>query len=189
MKIVVKTLAILLFAAMPVLTFAQQKKIPQRLELVNVDLQVGDEGSFLSTEENLEVFNMPIDGVNHYYLSVGHLGIGDDIIQFNIDPIFELFIPIGDTVAEALEYLQGLQALFKGPKNESIEIEGCLAAAFPNDKMEKVKVTYQKVLLTNLLAFSVQRGEYVRATHIPKSEFNSLVRGLKFYKKIHPKEK
>ena len=167
---------------------AQISKLPQRLELVTVDLEVGDQGSFLSTEENLEVFNMPVDGVNHYYLSVGHLGVGDDIIQFNIDPIFELFIPLGDTVAEALENLKGMQALFKGPKDESIEIEGCLAAAFPNDNLEKVTVTYQKVLLTKMLAFSVQRGEYIRATHIPKSQFNSLVTSLKFYKKIHPKE-
>ncbi|MBR5042756.1 MAG: hypothetical protein IKX67_05915 [Bacteroidales bacterium] len=168
--------------------FAQQAKIPQRLELVTVDLQVGDDDSLLSAEENLEVFNMPIDGENHYYLSVGHLGIGDDIIQFNIDPIFELFIPIGDTVAEALEYLQGLQALFNGPKNGSIETEGCLAAAFPNDNMEKVTVTYQKVLVTNLLAFSVERTGCTRATHIPKSQFNSLIRSLKIYRKLHPKE-
>lgn len=171
-----------------VAAFAQISKLPQRLELVTVDLEVGDHGSFLSTEENLEVFNMPVDGVNHYYLSVGHLGIGDDIVQFNIDPIFELFIPIGNTVAEALENLKALQALFKGAKNESIELEGCLAAAFPNDNLEKVTVTYQKVLLTKMLAFSVQRGEYIRATHIPKSQFNSLVTSLKFYKKIHPKE-
>lgn len=131
---------------------------------------------------------MPIDGENHYYLSVGHLGIGDDIIQFNIDPIFELFIPLGDTVAEAMDYLKELQSLLKGPKGKSMEIEGCLAAAFPNDKLEKVTVTYQKVLLTNLLEFKVEREGYTRATHIPKSQFNSLIRSLKFYRKLHPKE-
>lgn len=38
---------------------------------------------------------MPIDGVNHYYLSVGHLGIGGDILQINFDRIFELFLPLG----------------------------------------------------------------------------------------------
>ena len=183
-----KYFLILSLFAWSVSALAQQTKLPQRLELVTVDLELGDEGSLLGTEESLEVFNMPVDGVNHYYLSVGHLGIGDDIIQFNIDPIFELFIPIGDTVSEALEFLQGLQALFKGPKNGSTEIEGCLAAAFPNDKLEKVTVTYQKVLLTNLLAFSVEREGYTRATHIPKSQFNSLVKSLKFYRKLHPKE-
>ncbi|MBR5018409.1 MAG: hypothetical protein IKX53_02090 [Bacteroidales bacterium] len=171
-----------------VAAFAQDFKIPQRLELVTVDLELGDEGSLLSTEENLEVFNMPIDGVNHYYLSVGHLGIGNDVIQINFDPVFELFIPIGDTVAEALEYLQGLQDLFKGPKGTNREIEGCLAPAFPNDKLETVTVTYQKLLATKLLAFSVEREGYTRATHIPKSQFNSLVRNLKVYRKLHPKE-
>ena len=171
-----------------VAAFAQENKIPHRLELVTVDLELGDQGSLLSTEENLEVFNMPTDSVNHYYLSVGHLGIGDDVIQFNIDPIFELFIPIGDTVAEAQETLQGLQALFKGSKGDSMEIEGCLAAAFPNDKLEKVIVTYQKVLLTKVLEFRVERQGYTRATHIPKSQFNPLVRSLKFYRKLHPKE-
>ena len=179
---------ILFLLAWSVAAFAQENKLPQRLELVTVDLELGDEDSFLSTQENLEVFNMPVDGVNHYYLSVGHLGIGDDVIQFNIDPIFELFIPIGDTVAESLEYLQGLQALFKGPKGKSMEIEGCLAAAFPDDNLEKVTVTYKKVLLTNVLAFSVERQGYIRATHIPKNQFNSLVKSLKFYRKLHPKE-
>ncbi|MBO4416627.1 MAG: hypothetical protein J5801_00740 [Bacteroidales bacterium] len=167
---------------------AQDFKLPQRLELATVDLQVGDDDSLLRAEENLEVFNMPIDGENHYYLSVGHLGIGDDVIQFNIDPIFELFIPIGDTVAEAMDNLKELQSLFKGPKGGSMEIEGCLAAAFPNDNLEKVTVTYQKVLLTKVLAFSVEREGYVRATHIPKSQFNSLISSLKLYRKLHPKE-
>lgn len=162
--------------------------IPQRLELVTVDLELGDEDSLLSTEENLEVFNMPIDGVNHYYLSVGHLGLGDDIIQFNIDPLFELFIPIGDTVAEAMEYLEKLQALYKGPKGNSMEIEGCLALAFPNENLEKVTVTYQKVVVTNLLEFRVDREGYTRATHIPRSQFNALIRSLKIYRKLHPKE-
>ena len=188
MYIMKKYFLIISLLVWSVAAFAQESRIPQRLELVTVDLEVGDEGSLLSTEENLEVFNMPVDGVNHYYLSVGHLGIGDDIIQFNIDPIFELFIPIGDTVAEAMEYLQELQALYKAPRGESMEIEGCLAAAFPNDNLEKVTVTYQKVLLSNLLAFSVKRGDYTRATHIPKSQFNSLVRSLKIYRKLHPKE-
>ena len=167
---------------------AQESKLPQRLELVSVELETGDQGSIFSSEENLEVFNMPVDGVNHYFLSVGHLGIGDDIIQMNIDPIFELFIPIGGTVAEAMEFLQELQALYKGPKGSSMEITGCLAASYPNEELEKVTVTYQKVLLSNMLAFSVERKGFIRATHISKSQFNSLVGSLKIYRKLHPKE-
>ena len=167
---------------------AQVSKLPQRLELATVELEVGNQGSLLSTEEFIEVFNMPVDGVNHYWLSVGHLGIGDDIVQFNIDPIYELFIPLGDTVAEAQEHLQEMQALLKGPKGGSLETTGCLAAAFPNDRMEKVIVTYRKMLMTNLLEFQVERSGYTRATHIPKSQFNSLVSSLKFYRKLHRKE-
>ena len=183
-----KVLLILAFIVWSFAAFAQESRFPQRLELVSVELETGDQSSIFSSEETLEVFNMPIDGVNHYFLSVGHLGIGDDIIQMNIDPIFELFIPLGGTVAEAMEFLQELQALYKGPKGGSIETVGCLAASYPNDELEKVTVTYQKVLLSNMLAFSVQRKGFIRATHISKSQFNSLVSSLKIYRKLHPKE-
>lgn len=182
MNSIAKTLTTLLLAALPFLCPAQISKIPQRLEIVSVDLEVA------GIEENLEVFNMPTDSLNNYYLSVGHLGIGDNVIQINFDPLFELFIPLGNTLDEALEYLQKLQELYNQPKGTSMEIEGCLAVGVPNEKLEKVKVTFQKVLFTKLLAFSIEREEYVRATHIPKSEFNSAVRGVKFYKKLHPGE-
>ena len=178
---------ILSFLACTFGAFAQETRIPQRLEIVTIELNPDDD-AILSPTEEIEVFCMPEDDVNHYFLSVGHLGIGDDIIQFNIDPIFELFIPLGDTLAEAMESLQEMQALFKGPRGKSIELEGCLAAAFPNDKMEKVTVTYRKVILSNLLEFSVERGDYIRATHIGKSQFNALVSGVKFYRKLHPNE-
>jgi len=175
-----KMLAVLLMAVVPVLTFAQDKKIPQRLELTEVEVNDG--------EVELEVFNMPEDGQNHYFLSVGHLGFGDEVVQVLFDPVFELFIPLGDTVAESIETLQKMQALFKTPKGTSIEVEGCLALAFPNEKREPVKVTYRKPLITRMLEFSVEREGYIRAAHISKSDFNSIVRGVKFYKKLHKKE-
>ena len=179
---------ILLLALLVCSAAAIAQGLQQRLELVTVDLELGDEDSLISTEENLEVFNMPIDGENHYYLSVGHLGIGGEVIQMNIDPIFELFIPLGDTVAEAMEYLLDLQTLYKGAKGDSREIQGCFAAAFPNENLETVTVTYQKVLLTNVLEFRLEREGPVRATHIPKSQFGALIRSLKVYRKLHPKE-
>ncbi len=101
-----KCFLILSLLVWSVAAIAQESKIPQRLELVTVDLELGDEDSLLSTEENLE----------------------------------------------------------------------------------KVTVTYERVLLTNLLAFSVERQGYIRATHIPKNQFNSLVKSLKFYRKLHPNE-
>ena len=175
-----KMVAVLLMAAVPVLAFAQDKKIPQRLELAEVEVNDG--------EVELEVFNMPEDGQNHYYLSVGHLGFGDDIVQVNIDPLYELFIPLGDTVAESLEMMKKMQGLFKSPKGTYIEVPGCLALAFPNDQRETVKVTYRRPLVTRLLEFSVERNGYIRAAHINKAEFNSLVSSVKIYKKLHKKE-
>lgn len=175
-----KTLSVLLLAAVATVAFAQ--KIPQRLEIASVDLEV------VGIEEHLDVFNMPEENENHYYLSVGHLGIGNNIIQFDFDPLYELFFHIGDTLDEAIEALEQLKGLFKAEKGTQIEMQGCLAIGFPNDKVEKVNVTYQKVIFTKVLEFSIDREEYTRATHIPKSEFNSLVSGVKFYKKLHPSE-
>ena len=34
----------------------------------------------------------------------------------------------------------------------------------------------------------LEREGYIRAAHINKAEFNSLVSGVKFYKKLHKKE-
>ncbi|MBR3744286.1 MAG: hypothetical protein IKN31_04160 [Bacteroidales bacterium] len=183
-----KYLLILVCLVYSYFAVAQESKFQQRLEVVTVSIQEGDDDSMMSAREDMGVFNIPIDGENHYYLSVGHLGIGDDIIQFNVDPLFELFIPIGDTLAESMDSLKELQSLFKGPKGGSIETEGCLAFAFPNENLEKVTVTYQKVLLTKMLAFSVEREGYVRSTHIPRSQINSLISSLKLYRKLHPKE-
>lgn len=174
-----KALATLLLAAVSVLAVAQ---IPQRLELVTIEADIA------GNHERLEVFNMPLDGVNQYFLSVGHLGIGDEVIQILFDPIFELFIPLGGTVAEAQETLQTLMDLYKEDPGTSIEMPGCLAFPFPDNKREMVKITRRKVLLSNLLEFSLQREGYIRATHIQKSNLKSLASGVRFYGKIHPKE-
>ena len=172
--------SILLLFALSSAAFAQ-KTIPQRLELVEIEV---DEGS-----TTLEVFNMPQDGQSHYFLSVGTLGAGDDVFQFQFDPIFELFLPLGDSLDEAMESLQLMQSLLKTEPGNTLERPGCLAAAFPNDRLETVKVTYRKVLLSRMLEFSVEREGYIRATHISRVDFNSLVSGMKMYRKIHPKVK
>lgn len=175
MKKVILILAVLLCTAP---CFAQFSSIPQRLELVEVEINEG--------ETILEVFNSPVEGQNHYYLSVGHLGMGDEVIQVQVDPLFELFIPLGDTLAEAMERLQALQDLFKGAPGNSIVIDGNLAAGFPNDKIEPVKVSYRKVLLSRMLEFSVEREGYIRSTHISKMDFGSIVTSMKLHRKIHP---
>ncbi len=176
MNVIPKLLATSLLATFPFLTSAQLP--PQRLELVKVENEV----------ETFEVFKLPQGDAFNYYLSVGHLGFGDEVLQVMIDPLFELFIPLGGTVAEALESMQNIQQIFKEAPGTSMESEGCLAFGVPNDKREPVKITLIKPLLSKTLEFSIRREEYMRAAHIQKSEFDSLVRGVKFYQKIHPKE-
>lgn len=100
----------------------------------------------------LEVFRMEDNGT--YYLSLGHLGIGNDIIQVQVDPLSELFIPLGGTLAEASETLNQMKDLYKREPGETIEMQG-----------------------------------YINATHIGKSDFNSLVTTFNLYRKVHPKQK
>ncbi len=180
-KFILMAIVAMLFAGTTL--SAQTSNIPQRNEIVQVEI---DPNSIPS--EFLEVFDAPIDGVHHYYLSVGHLGMGDEVVQILFDPVFELFIPLGDNVTEALETLQTMRALFKEKQGASIEVQGCLAFGFPTDKLETVKVTYRKVLLSKMLEFSVERESYIRATYIAKSDFGSAVSGVKTYHKIHPKQ-
>lgn len=181
MNVIRKSLTLLVLAILPVLASGQS--IPQRLELVQIEKEID---SF--SVETLEVFNMPEEGANHYYLTVGRLGFGDEVVQVLFDPISELFIPLGDTVAEALESLQQIQALFKQQPGASLETTGCLAIGFPNGNREPVRVKYMKPVLSKILEFSVQREGYMRAAHMQKGEFDTLVRGVKFYQRLHPNE-
>ena len=70
-----------------------------------------------------------------------------------------------------------------------MEIDGCLSLANPSESMEPVTVTSRRFIISRLLEFSVKRDEFIRATHIPRSDFNSLVTTVKLYQKIHPNEK
>ena len=176
----------LLLAAVPVMVSAQVQQVidkaAQRLEIVTVETE---QGSIASTQ--LEVFQMKDDG--SYWLSVGNLGVGTDLLQIQFDPVFELFIPLGNTLEEALEKLKDLQSLYKKPRLFTTVVDGCLAAMYPNGDMEPVTVTSRRFVATKLLSFSVQRDDLVRATYISKMDFGSLVLSLKMYKKLHPKEK
>ena len=182
MKTISKALIMLLFAAMPVLASAQVlQKASQRLELANVETEIGG----VETAE-LEVFKMNDTGT--YWLSVGHLGVGTDLIQLQFDPVFELFIPLGNTLEEAMAKMKELQAFYKKPRLSTMEVQGCLAAMYPGENFEPVTITSRRLLGTKILSFSVQRTDFVRATYISKADFGSLVFSLKAYKKLHPKE-
>ena len=160
--------------------FAQGSLLKQTLEIAEVEIDDGD--------VTVSVFNMPEEGVNQYYLCVGTLGIGDDIVQFRVDPLFQLFIPLGDTLQEAQERLEELRALAKEPDGTTMETIGCLALANPSTgELEPVYVTSRKFIFRRLVEFRVQRNGYIRATHISRSVLGSLLTGVKLYRRIHPK--
>lgn len=175
-----KFLCTAIFVVMSLTLSAQISKFAKRMEIVELEINDG--------EERYEIFNYPGDSLNTYYLSVGHLGIGDDFIQFQIDPAFELFLPIGATLSESMETLKGLQELFKKEPGTSIEMQGCLALGVPVDELEPVTITFRKALLKRSLEFTVRRENYIRSTLVSKSDLGSLVTSLKFYRKFHPKE-
>ena len=158
------------------------QKASQRLEVATVETEIG---GFETAE--LEVFQMQDTG--KYWLSVGHLGIGSDLVQLQFDPVFELFIPLGDSLEDALAKMKELQAFYKQPRLSSMEVQGCLAAMYPGESFEPVTITSRRLLGTKILSFSLQRDDLVRATYITKADFGSLVFSLKAYKALHPKEK
>lgn len=173
-------LALLAFATTPSVFHAQPSSMPQRNEIVAINPD--------DIDSRLEVFSTVVDNERAYYLSVGHLGIGNQTVQFNIDPIFELFIPLGANLEETIATLQTIQSLYKEPAKATMTTDGCLNFAFPNQDLETVTLTHFKSALSNFLQVSVQREDYIRATTISKSDFNMLLRGVKMYRSIHPKE-
>ena len=172
--------SMLLIMAFPLISFAQDHKLPNRLEIAEVGVDEGD--------VQIEIFALLRDGQKSYYLSVGDLGVGNNVVQLHVDPLFELFIPLGNTLAEAQENLEMMKAMFKQSKGDTMQATGCLDLAFPGENLETVTITYTRFMLTHLLEFSVQREGYLRATHITRSQFKSLVNSLKLYRKLHPKE-
>ena len=179
-----RILITLLVAVMPLMASAQfLEKAANRLEICTVETEYGDN----SLSGEIEVFQMKDTG--KYWLSVGHLGIGGDIVQLNFDPVYELFIPIGDTIDEAIATMNDLKAFFKAQRRSTKEIKGCLAAGYPSDNMETVTLTSRRLLGSKIMEFSVKRDDLVRANYITKSNFGSLLNGLKFYKKLHPNQK
>lgn len=169
-----------------VLSFGQNKVLRPRIEIAEMETEI--DGAF-TTE--MEVFYMNDENPRMYYLSLGHLGIGTDIIQLQFDPVFELFIPLGGTLEEAIAKMQELKNFYKAPRQSTMELDGCFAVAYPNSEIIPVKVT-RRQFITKVLEFSHPvSGDVtlVRATHIGKNDFGSLLGSLKLYKKLHPKEK
>lgn len=170
-------------ACVAVFSFAQSSPLLRpRVEIAEI-----------SSEENntqLEVFYMNDVEPRMYWLSVGNLGVGTDLLQVNFDPVFELFIPLGENLDEVVARMEEIKALFKMQKGESTEIQGCFAVAYPNDNLENVTVTYRKGIAARMLEFSIPTASdgIVRATYIHKMDFGSILSGVKFYRKLHPNQ-
>ena len=170
----------ILLAAAATVALAQNSILRPRVEIAEVETE--------ETNTELEVFYMNDESPRVYYLSLGHLGIGTDIIQVQFDPVYELFIPLGSTLDEAIEKMKEIQAWYKQPRQWNTEITGSFAVAYPKDEPVTVTVTSRRLLGSKILEFSLPYDELVRATHITKSNFTSILNALKFYRKLHPKE-
>ena len=167
--------------AWTVMAFAQGSVLKQTLEIAEVEINDG--------AVTLSVFDMPEAEQHNYYLCVGTLGIGDDFIQLHLDPVFQLFIPLGNTLEDAQAKLETFRDIAKEPAGTEMETVGTLALANPSTgEIEPVYVTSRRFLIQKLTEFSIKREGYIRATHIAKGELGTLVNGVKLYRKIHPKE-
>ena len=95
-----------------------------------------------------------------------------------------------EAAKEAQAKLEEFKEIAKAPAGFEQETIGTLALANPSTgELEPVFVTSRRFLTQKLIEFSVRRNGYVRATHIPRADFASLVSSVIFYRKIHPKEK
>ena len=179
MKTLFKTLLIVLCATMPFFSYAQnlKEKISQKKEIV--ELEPGEDNEHVP----LEIFAMKSPDSTQFYLSVGPLGVGDNVLQVQFDPLFELFIEIGQTLAEAEQTLYKIQNMYDQEEGFSMQLNGCLNVGFPNKDIEPVTITRKNFVLTKYLEFSVVRDGYIRATSVSKSDFNSLMFTYKLNRK------
>lgn len=183
-----KILTTIALVCAAVCSFAQNPSIVRpRIEVAEVETGVEE-----TVSSRLEVFYMNDEDPRMYYLSLGNLGIGNDLVQIDFDPVYELFIPLGGTLEEAIAKMEEIKAFYKEPRQATMEITGCFAALYPNDKLTTVKVTRRQLLTSSILEFSIPNPDndtLIRATHIAKSEFGGLLSTLKIFRKLHPKEK
>lgn len=160
--------------------FAQTSKLPVVKDIVVVENE--------NTGQAVSVVNIPLDGVNRYFLHVGNMGIGDKIVQIELDPVYRLFIPLGNNITDAVAVMEELKTLYKEPKGTMREIQGSFGPIFPTEETETVQVYRHQPLLANQLQFVIERDGYSRVAYLAKSDYNSLLRGLKMYGKMHKSE-
>lgn len=158
---------------------AQSSKIPVILDIASVEE---------NDEVTAQVVNIPSEGQNHYFLNLGNMGFGDSIIQIDLDPVYFLYIPLGDNLTDAIAKLEQIRTLCSMKKGESTEIEGTFSPLFPDENIQPITVTRYKPTLGKKLQFSIQKDGYIRATYLSKMDLSSLISTVKLYKKMHKKE-
>ena len=172
-------LTILLLACAAAAAYAQNSILRQRMEIAE----------FEENSVSLEVLYMDDASPRMYYLSLGHLGVGSDIVQIQFDPLYELFIPLGNTLEESIGKMEEIKEYYAQPRLWTTEITGRFAVAYPNDEPVSVNVTSRRLLTSKLLEFSLPSPDgLVRGTLVTRGQFNSLLNSLKFYRRIHPNE-
>ena len=176
MKRLIITLAL---AFVALCAFSQNKILRPRMEIAELE----SDGN-----TSLQVFYMDDESPRTYYLSVGHLGIGGDIVQLQVDPLFELFIPLGNSLEEAVDNIQQLKEFCNEPRLSAMELSGSFALAYPADPYETVTVTARRMLLSKILEFSIPREGFVRAVYVARSDLAGILTSLKLYRKLHPSE-
>lgn len=164
--------------------FSQNKVLRPRIEIAQLENDTAIDAI------EMEVFYMNDEDPRMYYLSLGHLGVGTDIVQIDFDPAFELFVPLGGTLQEAIAKMEEIKTWFKEDRLTEKELTGLFSVAYPTGDPVTITVTSRRLLASKILEFSLPTGSegIVRATHISKTEFGSLLSTLKIYKKIHPKQ-
>ena len=106
MKKLIITIAL---AFLSVFAFAQTSKVLRpRIEIAQVETED------IKTVA-MEVFYMNDESPRMYYLSLGNLSIGGHIVSIEMDPLFELFIPLGNTLDEAIAKMEEIKAMYKMP--------------------------------------------------------------------------
>ncbi|MBR1799145.1 MAG: hypothetical protein IJ761_04520 [Bacteroidales bacterium] len=184
MKLLERVSLLLIFATFAATSTAQEvnlKDLLQLREIVSIEEDVEQNVHF-------EIVALDSDSTSQYFLSLGHLGVGNNIIQFHVDPIFTLYIKLGNTLAESIERIEELIEQIKAEPGTATETTGYISLGAPNEHPETVTITTRKPLLSRHLQFSVQRDGYIRATDIRTSQLKSLRTSLKLYKKLHKKE-
>lgn len=86
---------------------AQTSKLPTVIDIVSVE----DE----NTGDSVEIVNIPVEGVNYYWLHLGEMGIGNRTVQINLDPFYQLYFPLGENITGAVATMEEIKTLFKEP--------------------------------------------------------------------------